>query len=108
MKRRKFVRVATIATAGMYLPITGCKDRDNGLASILSQPNALQHICDAETIRQIGKAYQKLVPGENKETLIELLSPNIGHPINESTDRNLVNSVLEKKSGRTSRKIKPW
>jgi len=97
MKRRIFVRIITIATAGLYLPITGCKSKGNGLASMLSQPNALQHICDAETIRQIGKVYQKLVPGENEETLIRLLSPNIGHAIDKSTDDNLVKSVLEKR-----------
>jgi len=97
MKRRIFVRVVTIATAGMYLPITGCKDTDDGVTSMLSQPNALQHICDAETISQIGKAYQKLVPGENEETLIRLLSPNIGHAIDKSADANLVRSALEKR-----------
>ena len=97
MKRRIFVRVVTIATAGMYLPITGCKDTDDGVASMLSQPSALQHICDAETISQIGKVYQKLVPGENEKTLIRLLSPNIGHEIDKSTDANLVKSALGKR-----------
>jgi hypothetical protein len=38
-----------------------------------------------------------LVPGENREILIEVLAENIDHRIDESTDSNLVNSVLEKK-----------
>jgi len=97
MKRRIFVKLVSVATAGIYLPVMSCNGKDNGLASMLSQPNALQHICDAETIRQIGKTYQKLVPGENKETLIKLLSSNVGQAINESKDGNLVSSVLEKR-----------
>jgi hypothetical protein len=97
MKRRIFVKLVSVATAGMYLPVMGCHGNDNRLTSILSQPNALQHICDAETIRQIGNAYQKLVPGEDKETLIKLLSPNVGQAIDESKDGNLVSSVLEKR-----------
>ena len=98
MKRRKFVELVTIATAGMCLPVTSCNEKANGLVSTLSQPNALQHICDVESIRQIGKAYQKLVPDEPKETLIRLLSPNIGHEIDASRDSNLVSSVLEKRT----------
>jgi hypothetical protein len=97
MKRRIFVKLAAAATAGMYLPVVGCNAKDHSLVSMLSQPNALQHICDATTIREIGKAYQKLAPGESKETLIKLLAVNIDHTIDESTDRSLVNSVLEKR-----------
>ena len=97
MKRRIFVKLIGAATASVYLPGVGCNSKDNGLAHTLSQPNVLQHICDAETIRQIGNTYHKLVPGENKETLINLLSPKVGHPISETEDGNLVNSILEKR-----------
>jgi hypothetical protein len=97
MKRRIFVKLAAAATAGLYLPGLGCNPGEERLTKMLSQPRALQHICDAETIREIGKAYQKLVPGENRKILIEVLAKNIDHRIDESTDSNLVNSVLEKK-----------
>ena len=97
MKRRKFVRLVTVAAAGMYLPVVSCNAKETKLASILSQPDALLHICDTETIRQIGEAYQKLVPGETKETLIRLLSPKIDHEIDASRDSSLVSSVLEKR-----------
>jgi hypothetical protein len=96
MKRRIFVKLVTTAGVAMYLPGVSCNTSDKKLAGILSQPHALQHICDAESILQIGKAYQKLVPAENKQALIKLLS-GIDHEINESTDSSLVNSVLEKK-----------
>jgi hypothetical protein len=97
MKRRIFVKLAVAATAGLYLPGAACNSKNNSLTNMLSQPNALQHICDVETIREIGKGYQNLVPGENKESLIRLLSPNIGHEIDESRDSSLVSSVLEKR-----------
>jgi hypothetical protein len=97
MKRRVFVKLAATATAGLYLPGAACNSKNSRLATMLSQPNALQHICDAETIREIGKAYQKLVPGENKETLIKLLSANIDHTINESVESSSLSSTLEKK-----------
>jgi len=97
MKRRIFVRLAVAATAGLYLAGLGCNPRNKRLAKMLSQPMALQHICDAETIREIGKAYQKLVLGENREILIEVLAKNIDRRIDKSTDSNLVNSVLEEK-----------
>jgi len=48
---------------------------------MLSQPRALQHLCDAETIREIGKAYQQLVPGENEEALIKLLAVMLVTPL---------------------------
>jgi len=97
MKRRVFVKLAAAATAGLYLPGAACSSKNNRLVNMLSQPNALQHICDAETIREIGNAYQKLVPGENKETLIKLLAANVGHTINKSMGSSLVSSSLEKK-----------
>ena len=94
MKHRIFVKLAVAATAGMYLPGVGCKANDKRLRSMLSQPRALQHLCDAETIREIVKAYQQLVPGENEEALIKLLAGNVGHTIDESTDSRLVNVVM--------------
>ena len=89
-----FVKLAAAATAGLYLPVLGCNKRDKRLTKMLSQPRALQHLCDAETIREIGKAYQQLVPGENEEALIKLLAGNVGHTIDESTDSRLVNVVM--------------
>jgi len=97
MKRRIFVKLAAAATAGLHLPGLGCNPRDKRLTKMLSQPMALQHICDAETIREIGKAYQKLAPGENKEILMGVLAHDVEHTIDESTDEGLVTSVLEKK-----------
>jgi len=97
MKRRIFVKLTVATSASLYLSGLGCNRGDKRLAKMLSQPRALQHLCDAETIRQIGKAYQKLVPGENEEALIKLLTANVRQTIDESTDSSLVNSVLEKK-----------
>jgi hypothetical protein len=95
MKRRIFVKLVTTATAGMYLPVVGCNAKDKKLTSMLSQPNALQHICDAETIREIGKAYQKRVPVETRN-IDKITGGYIDHTIDESTESSLVNYVLVK------------
>ena len=96
MKRRIFVKLAVATTASLYLPGLGCNSRDSSLKHVLSQPDELQHICDAETIRAIGKAYQKLAPKENTETLAKLLAANI-HDQSSSPDQALVASILKKK-----------
>src|SRR5215510_12292931 len=96
MKRRLFVKLLTAVTAGMYLPVVGCNGSDLRITT-LSQPTALQHICDAETIRTIGKAYQELAPRENKETLVKLLAGDADHEINNSAESSLISSTLEKK-----------
>lgn len=98
MKRITFVKLIASTTASLCLPDLGCKSKDAALASMLSQPNALQHICDAQTIREIGNAYQKLVPNEdNKETLVKLLAANIHDPIDKSAHRAFISSTLDKK-----------
>ncbi|HET9826553.1 MAG TPA: hypothetical protein VFP87_14535 [Chitinophagaceae bacterium] len=99
MKRRIFVKLAAATAASLYLPNLSCKSENDIVARTLSQPHALEHICDAETIREIGNAYQKLVPNENsKATLMRLLAANIDvYPSDRSVDRELVSSVLDKR-----------
>ena len=99
MKRRTFVRLVTAITVVLYLPNLYCKPKYNTLTRMLAQPDALQHICDAKTIHEIGEAYQKQVSNENnKATLVKLLAMDInGNPIDESADSALVASQLAKK-----------
>jgi hypothetical protein len=47
---------------------------DPNQVKILSQPLMLSSLCDVQTIRDIGRAYLKVVPGEaDKSRLSELL-----------------------------------
>ena len=66
---------------------------------MLSQPNELQHICDAKTIQDIGNAYQAQVSNEkSKSTLIKLLAVDVsGKTIDESADSAFIASQLAKK-----------
>jgi hypothetical protein len=99
MKRRTFVRLTTAASIALYLPGLDCKPKAGTFTQILAQPTALQHICDAQTIRQIGEAYQKQVPDENNQSeLTSLLATDISrNQISESSDSASVASYLDKK-----------
>jgi hypothetical protein len=99
MRRRTFVRLTTAASIALYLPGLDCKPKASAFGQILSQPSALEHICDAQTIRQIGQAYQKQVPNENNQSeLTRLLVTDISrNQISESSDSTSVASYLDKK-----------
>jgi len=99
MKRRTFVRLTTAASIALYLPGLECKPKSSSFTRILSQPSALEHICDAQTIRQIGEAYQKQVPNENSQSeLTRLLVTDISrNQISESSDTASVASYLDKR-----------
>jgi len=99
MKRRTFVRLATVTTAALYFPNLHCRAIDSAMARVLSRPVELQHICDAKTIHDIGLAYQHQVAGETgKSTLINLLAVDSNNqPIDERADSGLVASLVAKK-----------
>ena len=99
MKRRTFVKLATATTVALYLPGLSCRSKESGFVTILSQPNFLQHICDAKTLHEIGEAYQHQAKEEdNKTTLVKLLSTDSeGKPIDESADSSSVAAMLDQK-----------
>ena len=93
MKRSTFVRLATASTVALYLPGLYCTSKDSTLVQTLSQPNALQHICDAKTILEIGEAYRQQASSENdKTTLVKILTENSSH-----VEGDAVLSLLNKK-----------
>lgn len=95
MTRRLFVTLAAGTTASLYLPSLGCNSQNRSLTQVLSQPNELEHICDTETIREIGNAYQKLFPNETKKSLTKFLSDYVGDQSNSS--KQVAMSALERK-----------
>jgi hypothetical protein len=99
MRRRTFVRLTTAASIALYLPGPGCKPKASTFTRILSQPGALEHICDAQTIHQIGEAYQKEAPSENNQSeLTRLLATDTsGNQIRESSDSAAIASYLDKR-----------
>jgi hypothetical protein len=99
MRRRTFVRLTTAASIALYLPGLDCKPKTNTFTRILSQPGALEHICDTQTIRQIGEAYQRQVRHENNQSELTrlLATDNAGNQINESSDSSSIASYLDKR-----------
>jgi hypothetical protein len=99
MRRRTFVRLTTAASIALYLTGPECKAKANIFTRILSQPGALEHICDAQTIRQIGEAYQKRVPNENNQSVLTrlLATDDSGNQLSESSDSASIASYLDKR-----------
>ena len=99
MKRITFLKFATGATVTLYLSHIHCNTKSKSFTKILARPEALQHLCDSGTIREIGKAYQKQTENENDETvLVRVLSTNEqGKSISELADSASIASILRQK-----------
>jgi hypothetical protein len=99
MRRRTFVRLTAAASIALHLTGLECKPKANTFSRILSQPGALEHICDAQTIRQIGEAYQNMVPNENNQSVLtRLLATDASdNQLSESSDSASIASYLDKR-----------
>ena len=99
MKRKTFVMLAAGGIAAFCLPEFSCKTKSNSFIKTLALPQALQHISDAKTIREIGEAYKKQNQNESDETiLVKLLSiDKHGKPIPEASGSITVASLLDEK-----------
>ena len=99
MRRRTFVTLTAAATVALYLPELDCRPKASRFTRIISQPGALEHICDVQSIRQIGDAYQKQASNEASESeLTRLLATDTnGSKITESSDSTSIASYLDKR-----------
>ncbi len=98
MKRKTFIYLSVASTVAMGLPSVYCRNRNGQLNKALSPPMFLSHICDANTIREIGNAYRDYVPAESKEDkLVDLLLiDGTGKSISQSSDLSTINSLENK------------
>ena len=99
MKRKTFIYLSVAGTVAMGLPSVYCRNRNGQLNKALSPPVFLSHICDANTIREIGRAYLDYIPVENKEDkLVDLLLiDETGKSISKSSDLSTINSLENRK-----------
>jgi hypothetical protein len=108
MKRSTFIYYSLIGTAVIAIPSLNCNEKNENLKT-LSQPSFLSHICDAKTLREIGKNYNNQFPGQStKEQLSKLLlTDDSGKLISKNSDNRLISSLVnykienDFKSGRT-------
>ena len=99
MNRRTFVWLSAASAASLYIPLSGCNGRYTLSNKVVAQPQFLAHICDAKTLRAIGTAYKRQVPGEESDKKLArlVLTDSSGHAIAESTDSNKLEALLNQK-----------
>ena len=97
MKRRSFILLSATGITALVLPSLSCNSVSPPTSKVLQEPNQLAHICDAQTIRDIGNTYRKQVSAESeKDQLIKLLLTDAtGNSI--STDSTLLKLALNEK-----------
>jgi hypothetical protein len=99
MRRRKFIGIASIGVTAMGLTGIGCHDPNEGFGNVLNRPLQLSHICDLNTIRQIGVAYRGKTPADaDPKRLTELLLTGVaGSKIPDPADETIVRTSLDQK-----------
>jgi hypothetical protein len=64
MKRRQFISLAAVGTAGLVWPARGRPDASDPLAT-LARPRLLDVLRNQRIVRELGRRYRVLVPAEN-------------------------------------------
>jgi len=78
MNRRVFVKLGIFSAGAMILPMLNCRSNDQ-YNVLLHQPTFLSLICDENALREIGLAYRKLKPDEEKKNrLVSILTAESG------------------------------
>ncbi len=99
MKRRFFIYLSVAGTLALGVPGIGCRQRNKQLNKFLAQPKFLSHICNANTLKEIGKAYKKQFPSETKEDKISdlLIIDSTGKPVAQTLDQATIEALMDKK-----------
>lgn len=98
MKRSTFIYYSLVGTAVIAIPSVHCNNRNTSL-KVLQQPALLSHICDANTLRQVGMSYIDQFPKQNSQEQLSLLllTDNSGKVISKNSDNSLIASLLDQK-----------
>ena len=99
MKRRTFIWLSAVSAASLYIPAVGCKEASKPVVKALAQPQFLAQFCDEATIREIGNAYKKIRPNEQKATNLErlLLTDTTGRVAANTNDTTNLQTLLQQK-----------
>lgn len=98
MNRRLFVKLGIFSAGAMSLPLLNCRSNDQ-YNVLLHQPTFLWQICDENALREIGLAYRKLKPDEEKKNrLVSILTAEAGDKkLSSKASNKQVESFLNNK-----------
>lgn len=98
MNRRVFVKLGIFSAGAMTMPLLHCRSNDQ-YNVLLHQPRFLSQICDEKALREIGLAYLKLKPSEEKKNrLVDFLTEeSAGKKLNIKASDKEVESFLNNK-----------
>jgi hypothetical protein len=98
MNRRVFVKLGIFSAGAMTLPLLHCRSNYQ-YNDLLHQPRFLSQICDEKALREIGLAYLKLKPSEEKKNrLVDFLTEGSGgKKLNIKSSDKEVESFLNNK-----------
>ncbi len=98
MKRKTFLTLTVMGAATLTVPFLNCTSHVSDFDKLLSVPDMLSHLCDAKTIKEIGKAYGSKTPDEYSMKKIEdLLVRNAeGTTITETTKPADIHTFIDK------------
>lgn len=98
MKRKTFLTLTVIGTATLTVPFLNCTTHVSDFDKLLSVPDMLSHLCDAKTIKEIGKAYGSKIPDEYSIKKIEDLLVRNGErtSITETTKPEDIHTFIDK------------
>lgn len=87
-----------MATATVSMPFLNCTAHNPQLDKALSVPEMLSHICNAKTIKEIGKAYGNKVPEEYNIKKIEdlLVSNSDNNTISAKSTPGEIHTFIDK------------
>jgi hypothetical protein len=99
MQRRKFILFTAVGGIATAFATLQCNPRQPAFYKILDKPGALSHICDLQTIREIGLAYRQQKPEENEIEKLEhlLLTDSAGRSVSTSSDDQLIQTLINNK-----------
>lgn len=99
MRRSTFIYLSIVGSATLSVSSLACNNRNAALNKVLRQPHFLSHICDAKTLKDIGKAYKERFRSEAKENeLVDvLLTDSTGRPLSQTAAGPIVSSLLNRK-----------
>jgi hypothetical protein len=100
MQRRNFIRLSALGGAAVGLSGIHCKHRYAAVYDVLERPRQLSIICDAKTIREIGRVYQLLRPADPDADMLaeNLLSDSPGRAVSVTADAQFIQKLIDKKT----------
>lgn len=97
MKRSAFIYYSFVGTAAIAIPSLRCTSNSN-YRQVLQQPQFLSQICDAETLRAIGKSYRdKLSLNDREQLEMKIRKESNGSSISKNSDNSSLAYFLNQK-----------